>query len=118
MTDHRVTTAALGRVINHPNTAPDIVIQAIATELQQHRAGTPPMNDYQTIMAILDKAHIPYLRDITPDPGDCGVTLPHGATSIHTAGLGMQPHEGGTPGNTVELVFGPDRALIAIWAWE
>lgn len=80
------------------------------------------MTDIETIRAMLDRARIGYTEEPVPPRPETGhrPIVPEGCVALAVEGNGAewQPFPGGYPGFLSELVFGPDGALLAVWAWE
>ena len=86
------------------------------------------MNDKEAIIAMLDKARIPWEPDDLTNRNLHADGLPAGAASLRVGnGMGTvdemgarrrQPYDGGYLYFWSEFVFGPDGDLLAVWAWE
>lgn len=90
------------------------------------------MTDLEAFTAMLTRAGIPYRSGVIADVSATGhsAAVPVGSTSVTVPSnwvtgwqedreeRGEQPYSGGYSGFFAEAVFGPDGALLAVWAWE
>lgn len=81
--------------------------------------------DREVMIAMLDRAQVPWRTDDMTDRKLVPESVPLGSTSLSVGnGIGNdleyrgQPHDGGYPGFWSEIVFDPEGKLIAVWAWE
>lgn len=86
------------------------------------------MSDLDVFKAMLDRAGIPYTHEKVENVAETGHSpaLPAGSQMVTVAanwsydndGGAEQPLPGGYSGFFTEIIFGPDGALLAVWAWE
>lgn len=86
------------------------------------RSDGEAVSDLEQVVAMLTRASIPFHTHLAvsrstvdaPPEGSTLLYIREGEEPPYTE----QPHRGGYTGFWTEMVFDPDGALWAVWAWE